>query len=189
MKEVEILVEVYDNKEKVFDVLKQFKFKGENETLDIYYFDPLRGNFKVIDNKFPIECFRLRSKSQKYYMTYKKDNFENGAWIYSDEEEIEISNFEIGKTIIGNLGLKELIRIDNNKHTFETEKYEIVFEEVKDLGCFLEVEAFNVNDDENIMKVKQEIQNFIDKLGFKVSDELNTGKPELMLNKINNLNN
>jgi len=189
MKEVEILVEVYEDKEKVLDILKQFKFKGEKETLDIYYFDPLRDNFKVINNKFPIECFRLRNKNQKYYMTYKKDNFENETWIYSDEEEIEISDFKIGQTIVKNLGLKELIRINNKKHTYETKKYEIVFEEVKDLGYFLEVEAFNVNEDEDIKKVKQEIQFFIDKLGFKVSDELNAGKPELMLNKINNLDN
>ena len=43
--------------------------------------------------------------------------------------------------ILDALGFTELVRIDNRKHTFTTDEYEVVLEDVKDLGVFLEVEA------------------------------------------------
>ena len=82
-----------------------------------------------------------------------------------------------------NLGLKILTQIENEKHTFLTDKYEIVFEDVKNLGLFLEVERLSVDDNENIADVKQEIRDFIKNLDIKIKDELNAGKPELMLKK------
>lgn len=184
MKEVEILVEVYEDKNTVLDILKKFNFKWEKETLDIYFFDPLREKFQINDGKYPTEWFRLRKKGQKTFMTYKKDNFKNGTWFYSDEEEIEISDFDIWKNIIEKFDFQELIRIDNKKYIYENELYEIVFEEVKDLWNFLEVEIFNVSNDADIWKIKREIQKFIDNLWINVSEELNMGKPEMMIKKI-----
>ena len=181
MKEVEILVQVYDNKETVLNSLKYLTFKGKKETLDIYYYDTLRNNLQVKNNKYPIEWFRLRKKNNKSFLTYKKDNYKDDIWLYSDEDETEITEFEIGKTIINKLGLKELITIDNIKHTFETKLYEIVFEEVKNLGLFLEVERLKISDTESVEEIKIEIQKFINTLKLNVSPELNIGKPELML--------
>lgn len=68
----------------------------------------------------------------------------------------------------------------------ESEKYEIVFEDVKDLGYFLEVEYCS-QDEDDVIEIKKDIQTFIDSLSLAVSKELNMGKPELFLRK-NNLN-
>lgn len=68
----------------------------------------------------------------------------------------------------------------------ESEKYEIVFEDVKDLGYFLEVEYCS-QDEDDVIKIKKDIQTFIDSLSLAVSKELNMGKLELFLRK-NNLN-
>jgi len=113
MKEVEILVQVYEDKKTVLNSLKKFEFKGEKETLDIYYYDPLRDNFQIKNNKYPTEWFRIRQKGEKAFVTYKKDNFNKDIWSYSDETETEIGNFEIGKKIINKLGFKELITIND----------------------------------------------------------------------------
>ena len=59
---------------------------------------------------------------------------------------------------------------------------EIVFETVKDLGYFLEVE-YCTNEDVDVSYVKKEIQEFISSLGINVSSELNMGKPEMMIKK------
>ncbi len=183
MKEVEILVEVLSEKEKALEVLNKFSFAGEKEVLDIYFYDEKRDLLKPKGDKLT-ECFRVRKKDKTNYITYKVDQFDgDGKWVYSDEEETEVKDFETIVKIISNLGLKPLVEIDNIKHTFYTEEYEIVLEEVKGLGLFLEVERLKVQEEENIEEVKKEIFNFINSLDIKVGPESNVGKPEMMLRK------
>lgn len=181
MKEIEILVQVFASKKTVLKSLKRFEFKGIKKTKDVYFFDPLRDSLKVKDKIFPKEWFRVRRKDNKAYITYKVDVFNKDKWTHSNEYEMEVGDFSIANQIVKRLGLKELIVVDNMKHTYETKDYEIVFEEVKGLGLFLEVEKLNVKCNANVKKIKKKIQWFIDRLGFKVSPDVNIGKPELML--------
>ncbi|MBT4870010.1 MAG: class IV adenylate cyclase [Candidatus Diapherotrites archaeon] len=183
MKEVEVLVKVLSKKNDVLDILNKFNFIGKKKVLDIYFYDEKRDALKPKEGKLT-ECFRLRKKDKNNYITYKIDYFDDaGTWIYSDEEETQVNDFRVTTKIISHLGLKPLIEIDNIKHTFLTNEYEIVLEEVKGLGLFLEVERQNITKTENISEVKQKILDFINSLGIKVSKELNAGKPELMLKK------
>ncbi len=183
MKEIEILFNLKDNKEAVLKKLEQFNFVGIKKTLDTYFYDPKKPELSPDKNGRLNQCLRLRKKDDKFYLTYKTDYFDNDIWSHSDEYEVKISNFETGMKILENLGLKILTQIENEKHTFLTDKYEIVFEDVKNLGLFLEVERLSVDDNENIADVKQEIRDFIKNLDIKIKDELNAGKPELMLKK------
>lgn len=184
MKEIEILVEVLDEKEKVLAALSGFENVGEKRTLDVYYFDPLRKDLQPDETGRLLRSFRLREKDGKCSIAYKIDNFDtNGTWIYSDEFETSFGDMKTGEEIVRHLGLEELVRIDNTKHTFQTAEYEIVFEEVANLGLFLEVELLKQVEDSEIAVAKQKIQEFINSLGLKVSSELNAGKPELMLRK------
>ncbi len=181
MTEVEVLVRVFDDKETVLNKLSKYKFIGESSVLDIYYYDELRSNLKPIDNKI-YECFRTREKNNKNYLTYKVDKYSSdGKWLYSEENETIIEDAIVMKKIIANLGLKELIRVKTVKLIFLYGNYEIVLEEEETLGLFLEVEyKGEILTDE--LKIKKEIQEFIDSLSIKVSEELNSGKPELLLN-------
>ena len=184
MKEVEIFVKVLDNKEKAMGVLKKFEFIGSKKIFDTYYYDSSRENLQPKNSCYPKEWFRLRKSDDKCFMTYKKDIFNKDRWTYSEEDEVEVSDFEVSKNIINNLGFKELITISNIRHTFETELYEIVLEEVEGLGLYMEVERLKVNDDEDVLKVKKEIQSFLDNLGINLSEEMTAGKPEMMLKKM-----
>jgi adenylate cyclase class 2 len=182
MKEVEILVEVKSSKEEVLKILEKFNFVGEKEVLDIYFYNENNEKLKPINGELK-ECFRLRKKDGKNYITYKIDHFKDGKWVYSDEEETKVDDFEIMLKIVSQLGFKPLVEIDNIKHTFLTDKYEIVLEEVKNLGLFLEVERLVVGDNEDVHVVKEEIFDFIKSLNINVGEESTAGKPELMLRK------
>lgn len=185
LKEIEILVEVYSDKELVLEKLNMFKSLGIKETLDIYYYDPKRNNLKPDVSNQINECLRLRTSNNKGSITYKVDKFDsNGKWLYSDEYETSIGDIEVLKSILGKLGLKELLRVDNKKYEFLFNDYNIVYEEVKDLGYFLEVE-YCTKEEIDVKSKKKEIEEFINSLNINVSKELNMGKPEMIIRKNN----
>lgn len=185
MKEIEVLVEVNSPYKDVIKKLEQFEYVGIQETIDTYFYDPMRENLKPNKKKEINECLRLRTQNDKNYITYKVDHFEDdGKWLYSDEYETKFEDvYTLGK-IFDKLGLKELLVIHNTKRIYKYQEYEIIFETVKDLGYFLEVE-YCTNEDIDIKEKKKEIQTFIDELELNVSDELTMGKPEMMLRKYN----
>jgi predicted adenylyl cyclase CyaB len=184
MKEIEILVEVYEDSDIIKKKFSNFKHIGVRRTIDEYYYDPLRKELKPNKDNGLNHCLRLRNKDNIYSITYKDDVFENGKWLYSNEYETNIDNIDIVREIFSKLGLKKLLVIDNNKDTYIYNNYEIVLEDVKDLGLFMEVE-YSTNEDVDVIKIKNEIQTFIDKLDIKVSKELNIGKPEMFIRKHN----
>jgi len=181
MQEIEILLELQESFEMALAKLSGFKFIGLKQTIDIYYYDPLREDLKLNAAGKLMACCRLREKAGKYFLTYKTDHYKGDQWLYSDEYETEISDHEAAKSIISHLGLKELVTINSAKHIFETEKYEIVLENVDNLGGFLEVEYKGSSED--VTDIKDDIMTFINSLDIRVGRELNSGKPELLLNK------
>ena len=180
MNEIEILVQVNEDIKKVKDVLKKYKYVGLKHTIDEYYYDPKRKTLKPDKDNQLSHCLRLRSKNKDYYITYKDDVFENGKWLYSKEYETKVENIKILKQVFKKLGLKKFIEINNKKEIYVTDKYEIALEDVKDLGIFLEVE-YSTNEEVDVVKIKKEIQKFIDDMNLNVSEELNMGKPEMYM--------
>lgn len=130
--------------------------------------------------------FRLREQAGAAKLTYKHDVFsETGTWLYSDESEVSVSDPKITRAIIDALGYKELVTIDTTKHRCDVEDYEIVLEEVKDLGDFIEIEYKGEQEksESDVAAVKDLMRVFLDKKDIKTGEELNAGKPELMLKK------
>lgn len=183
MKEIEILIEVKSSKEEALKALEQFRFEGIKNVLDIYFYDPLRADLQTDTTGRLNACFRLRQKDGKNTVAYKVDHFGGDTWSHSDEYETEIEDFDTSITIFEKLGLKELVRIVNEKHTYMSDEYEIVLEDVKDLGLFMEVEKLTQIPDEKISETKEEIRQFIKSLNIEFGEEQNAGKPELMLRK------
>ena len=184
MKEIEILVEVYDAIDEIKEKFKKFNYQGLKKIVDEYYYDPKRNDLKPDKNKQLTHCLRLRIKNEEYSVTYKDDIFKNGTWLYSDEYETKVENIEMMREIFTKLGLIKFIEIDNEKETYTFNDYEIVIENVKNLGIFMEVE-FCTSEDVDIKEVKIQIQKFIDDLNLNVSEELNMGKPEMYMKKHN----
>jgi len=191
MKEVEILVRVETDD---FDcvrneISKIAKFLSSQDVYDTYYFDPLRENLKPNAKLELMECFRIRKKGKKSFITYKVDNFDSsGKWLYSDENESEIEKYDEVKKIIENLGLKELVVVDMKKEFYENNDYMIDIEFVQNLGVFLEVESKRkFENNEEIKNEKLKIEALINSFGFKVSKDVGIGKPEMLIKKKANL--
>ncbi len=184
MKEIEVLVEVYDDILSIKNKFKKFDYKGLKNTIDEYYYDPKRDTLKPDKDNQLSHCLRVRSKNNEYSITYKDDVFDNGKWLYSNEYETKVESVAMIKEIFNKLGLVKFIEINNKKETYIYNNYEIVIEDVKDLGIFMEVE-YCTNEDVDVKLIKKEIQNFIDSLELNVSEELNMGKPEMYMKKHN----
>jgi predicted adenylyl cyclase CyaB len=180
VKEIEIVYKVLSPKAAVLKKLRRFKHVGIKHTVDVYYYDPLRSDLKPDRERRLRSAFRLRTKAGQAYLTYKKDHFtKRGAWAYTDEHEVAVSDHATAAQIIKHLGLKPLVKLDMRKHTYEHGSYEIVFEEVKQLGIFLEVELRRPARG----SVKSEIQRinaFVATLGLKLEQKY-MGKPEMMV--------
>ena len=187
MKEIEILVHVLESKKsalKKLHRLRSLKHDGTFLVVDHYFYDPLR---KGLQPNKKIECkawFRIRTKADKAFLTYKQDIFaKDGAWLYSDEQETAIGDARIAEQIVKSLGLKFLVEVRNTRTFFRTARFEITLEDVKGIGLFLEVEQ-KARSKKSVPKIRMDIMAFMRKLGLKISEEVQEGKPEMLLKKI-----
>jgi len=178
MKEIEILVKVNEDKDVIDKILKKYKFIGIKKTIDMYYYHENNINLNP-KSTMPKEWFRIRDKNKEYSICYKKDVFQGKKWLYSDEYETKVNDLNNTKKIIEKLGFKELIRVDVIKHIYEDKNYEIVLEEVKNLGLFLEIESKKSG---NVKKTKKNILELIKSFNIKY-EEMNDGKPEMLLRR------
>ena len=180
MKEIEVEVAFDNTKEEVMKVLSKYEFVGEKEIHDTYYYDPERSNLKPESDLRLSETFRLRKKNNTCFITYKKQHFEGKLWVYSDEYETEVKDYETVKIIISMLGLVPLIDVNNRRRIYRYKDFEIELEDVEGLGCFIEVEKLSNNSKDEIL-IKEEIRDFIRSLKLKNVRELNIGKNQYLL--------
>lgn len=185
MIELEVLVEILDTYEKAISVLSKYEHIKDSIIVDEYYYDPLRQNLKPNSSGKIFECLRIRNCKNESKLTYKQDVYSNGVWQYSNENELAIEDASLMKEIFKCLGLKELLTISNYRKYYKYGNYEIVLENVEELGVFLEVEYKGELSDAGILNAHKDIQLFINNLGFSTSPELNAGKPELFIKKHN----
>ena len=70
MKEIEVLVEVYDDINIIKKRLDKFKYLGLCNTIDEYYYDPKRDTLKPDKNNQLSHCLRLRSTNNIYSIIF-----------------------------------------------------------------------------------------------------------------------
>ncbi|MBX4189467.1 CYTH domain-containing protein [Candidatus Parcubacteria bacterium] len=188
MKEIEVLIEVKSDKEAALKALEQFDFKGASEVLDIYLTSPLFEKLHPDESGRLNYCYRVRAKDGLATVAYKEDHFsDSGEWIYSDEYETRVEDVKALNEINARLfGLKELVRVNSTKYKYIFNDYEIILEDVVDLGLFLEVEKLTQVQDDKVVETKQEIRDFLKTLPIEFGEEQNAGKPELMLRRKTN---
>lgn len=182
MKEMEISVAFDNTKKEMLNILSQFNFVEEKELYDTYYIDPLRNNLKPEDDLRLNETFRIRRNKNACFLTYKKQHFVGKLWTYSDEYETEVKDYKIMEKIVSMLGLEPLITVHNKRTIYKYLDYEIILEDVENLGLLLEIEKLSTNEKE-AMNVKEELRNFIRNLKLKNVKELNIGKNQYLLSK------
>lgn len=132
-------------------------------------------------------ALRLRKKGNKHYIAYKHDHFnDNEIWLFSDEYETLVDDIVVMKSIFSKLLFTELVQVLNKKFYYQNDTYEIVIEDVFDLGHFIEIEFKGDSQNfsrEDVQKRKQAMRLFLKLIGIEVGEEMNAGKPELLLRK------
>jgi predicted adenylyl cyclase CyaB len=182
-KEIEVLYELKTPVAKAAEILAHLPLVGRKETVDVYYYDPLRGDLKPGKAGQLSRCFRLRSKGDHCFLTYKINVYRRDEWLYADEHETEVGDHQAAKAIVEHLGLKELVTVRMVKTIYRTDAYEIILEQVRGLGNFIEVESRQSVKTGHEETEKQCIREFVTGLGLKIGAESNLGKPEMMLGK------
>lgn len=185
MIELEVLVEILDTYENAVLVLSSYEHIKDSFIIDEYFYDPLRKNLKPDSFGKTFECLRVRQSQNASMLTYKQDIYKNGIWQYSDEKELRIDDADSIKAIFYHLGLKELLTIRNNRKYYRYGNYEIILEDVQELGVFLEVEYKGSISEANLYDTEKDIELFISSLGLCTTSKLNAGKPELFIKKHN----
>lgn len=200
MKEIEILNSLQESivsaeekvKSFIFPDGEIFKSKGNKHTVDMYFASNVFDDLNLDTDGRLKASLRLRQKGDDAYITYKYDHFnDHKKWMYSDESETKIQDIKVINHILKALHFENLVTIDNQKFCYESNKYEIVLEDVVGLGRFVEIEYIsNVEIDEGkINNIRNEMLSVIASIGLSIGEEMNAGKPELMLKKVASLKN
>ena len=154
MKEIEVKVLEID----VEEVEKKLKEMGaekvfDGELVNIY--------FDFMDKRLEKEgkIIRLRKKSDKIILTYKKFLKQEEAKIM-DETELEIQDIGSMKEIFKEIGLLPLYKFKKHRETYELNHIHFEIDKYPDIPAFLEIEAPDI-------KVLYEM---VSKLGFSRED-------------------
>lgn len=193
MKEIEVLYILKTDMETAKKLLAEKVGFVEEMVVDDWYYTRYDIKDLLPDEEGHLHsALRLRKKGNKHYITYKHDHFDdNKIWLFSDEQETLIDDIVVMKNIFNQLLFTELVHVVNKKFYYQNDIYEIVLEDVFNLGYFIEIEFKGDAQDfshEDVEKKKQVMRLFLKSIGIEVGEEMNAGKPELLLKKVKNKN-
>jgi len=180
--EIEIKIKVdetlfYKLNEKLKTIANFIKTSSQQDE----YFTPAHRNF--LEPKFPGEWLSIRSRNNKVILNYKHFYPENAkVFTHSDEYETKIENSEQLNKIFSVLNLKKLITVDKKRTIYIYEdKFEIVLDQVKELGYFIEIEA--IKDLGTVKDTRKKLFELAKELELNISKVDIKGYPRLLLEK------
>lgn len=170
-KNIEIEFKIKVNRIKFNELLKKIK----DDSIFVREEDQIATYFKPNFRKFNNEWLRVRKENDNNVLNYKKKN-ESGD---IEEYEVLIDNYEKLKSIFNYLGLEDTLVVSKHRISYlYRDKYEISFDEVDNLGLYVEIEVKKYN-----YENEKEIELLIDlikELDINMSDIETKRYPELM---------
>ncbi len=100
---------------------------------------------------------------------------------HCDEYETQVTNKEQTDKILTALSFKKFLTVNKKRETFTYQDLEIVFDEVKGLGYFIEVES--LKDFGGVEKTRDEILKFTSFLGLKKTTTVPGGYAGALMRK------
>ncbi|PIN73741.1 class IV adenylate cyclase [Candidatus Woesearchaeota archaeon CG10_big_fil_rev_8_21_14_0_10_45_16] len=174
-KEIEIKVRVKSLKAVKETIAKVCSFIKEIRQKDTYYV-PTHKDF--FTEKRVTEFFRVREQEGKDQVAYHKVIDLDKKTEHSQEYEVGIDDPKKLKTILGFLGFKEAFIIDKHREYWQCGNFEVVLDNVKDLGEFIEVEVINSEKTKNF--TKEYCLNFLKEHNISFLENISSSYPELM---------
>lgn len=136
--EIEIKLKV-NNEEynRILNLIKNDSIKkGNVNQIDTYY--------TLTDRNFNHEWLRIRNENGKYIFNYKK-KIKNSHY---EKYDVLIDNFNNLNKILNCLDIKTIGSINKDRISYiYKNKYEFSFDNVKDIGMFIEIELINKSED------------------------------------------
>ena len=132
--EIEIKLKVDKSEhERILNLVKNTaKYKNTIKQIDTYY--------SFIDNNW----LRTRNENGKYIFSYKKKIDKN----HYEKYDILVDNIVNLNKILSEFGVREIGIIEKNRTSYiYKNKYEFSFDNVKDIGLFIEIENINKSGD------------------------------------------
>lgn len=151
--EIEIKLKV-DEKEynRILNIIKKHSVnKTDVNQIDTYY--------TLTDRTFDQEWLRIRNENGKYIFNYKK-KIDNSHY---EKYDVLFDNINNLNKILSALGVQKLGTINKERTTYlYKDKYEFSFDNVKDIGNFIEIEL--INKSENFEKDLSDLINILEEL-------------------------
>jgi len=183
-KDVEVEIRFLLEKEKFLKIKEKLekiaKFEKKSHQMDEYFTPPHR-NFA--EPKFPFEWLSIRKRGEKSVLNYKHWYPENARLTtHCDEFEAEIKNPEQMEKIFSALEFKKLVVNEKERESYiYNDEFEIVLDNVKELGFFIEIEA--IKDFGSIEKAREKLFEFAKNLGIDTSNPDERGYAFLLMKK------
>lgn len=178
--EIEIKV-IVENPEDVISFLeKNGKYIKSKNQIDSYYVTPTKDFFTENPVK---EYLRIREQSDNNEVAYHFCHYDNdGKLLKTDEYESGVEDPKMLELIFNKIGLVNKVTVNKERKCYEYKNFEVLVDNIKDLGSFIEVETECTDGD--YKKAKDSCMEILNELGAKWREAPNMGYPDMLLNKI-----
>ncbi len=187
-KEIEVKLEIDINEHQRLKGMldKEAEFISEEVQRDTYL-SPKGENF--FDEKFPYKWLSIRNRGSKNILNFKHYHPEGAEkHIYCDEYETDVSDSERMMDILTALGVEKIVEVVKKRLKYiYKENFEVVLDEVDNLGHFIEIEA--LKDLGGIEETRRRVIAIIEDLGVENYRQDLRGYPFLILKKSNQTTN
>lgn len=175
MYEVEVKA-VLRNREAVMKKLQDLGCKFGEE---LYQIDYIYTREKFFPPPKGVPVLRIRKQNGKNIFTLKINQSSRQDCI---EHELEIMDADQMTEIIKLLGYKLDVVVEKRRIKTKYQDMEIVLDDVKDLGEYIEAEKIVKDENqENRKKIQEELYSFLETLGVSKEDRIIDGKYDIML--------
>ncbi len=180
--EIEIKIKITEKefKNAINYLEKNGEFKGVKQNID-EYFMPAHKNY--LEPKYPYEWLSIRERGEETIINYKHwYPEEEEISKYCDEYELKVEGAEKARKLFSAIGIEPLVTVNKKRKKYLLDKkYEIVLDEVKDLGFYVEIEAdVEVGD---VDETREQLFKVAEKIGITTKEEDMRGYPYRLLEK------
>ncbi len=163
------------------------KLKAEHSTIDEVqidtYYVPCHRNF--LENDIISEWLRIRETNEKCSINYKQwlpigEKIQNQC----NEYEAIISDPIAIKKMLEKLDFRRIVTVEKIRNSWVLEKTEISIDTVKGLGSFIELEALEILDYQEIDRCFIHFNNILQNIGAEIGSRDRRGYPYLLIEKM-----
>ncbi len=179
IKEIEIKIQIDKNQ---LEQLKAWlsdhaEFKGALSHTEWYLDNPQDTFFFTAPEgyKDALKYLRVRHTERVDSVAYKlwyKDP-ETGKTTHCDEYETKVENGQVMLALFAQLGFTQQTKIAKQRETYVTRDFEIVIDQIEDLGYFVEIEVLHPK--ENVKESLQDIHDFLRSIGITCFRKIDRG--------------